>query len=252
VPAAGTPPLLTVAGASVGWAGRTVLRDVSFSLHRGETLGIVGPNGSGKTTLLRAVLGLARPLAGRVERSAEWHAGYVPQRDAIEPLFRLRSDEVVEMLARVVSPSAAAAREASREALAAVGMTAAADRVFRDLSGGQKQRVLIARALAVRPTVLVLDEPTTGMDLRAEAELLALVRQIRETHGLAVVLVTHSLHVVADEATTVGLLHGDHATFGPPADVLSETNLSRIYGCPVASAVVGGHRVIRAVTVSRT
>lgn len=245
--AAPAPPLVTVAAASVGWAGRAVLRDVSFTLRRGETLGIVGPNGSGKTTLLRAVLGLARPVAGRVERSPDWRAGHVPQRDAIEPLFRFRSSEVVGMFARVGAPSKAAASEAAREALASVGMESAAARVFRDLSGGQKQRVLIARALAVRPTVLVLDEPTTGMDVRAEAELLGLVRRVREERGLAVVLVTHSLHLVADEATTVGILHGDRATFGPPAEVLSEESLSRLYGCRVESAVVGGHRVVRAV-----
>lgn len=245
------PPLLTADALAVGWAGRPVLRDVAFTLRPGDCAGIVGPNGSGKTTLLRALLGLSRPLAGRVTRSDRWRAGYVPQRDSLEPLFRFRAAEVVTMFARLGADSAAAAREASAAALRDVGMDGAADRVFRDLSGGQKQRVLLARALAVRPTVLVLDEPTTGMDIRAEAELLALVQRIRAERGLAVVLVTHSLHVVADEATVVGLLHGDRATFGAPDDVLAPEALSRIYGCPVESARVGGHRTIRALPGGR-
>lgn len=244
VPADGA--LLSVERASVGWGRRVVLRDVSFTLARHDYLGIVGPNGSGKSTLLRALLGLAAPRDGRIVRSPEWRAGYVPQRDALEPLFRLCAFHVVEMFARVGAASAAAAADATHDALRAVGMEAAEGRVYRDLSGGERQRILIARALAVRPSVLVLDEPTTGMDVRAEAELLALVRRVREGRGLAVVLVTHSLHVVADEAETVGILHGDGAEFGRPETVLSPENLSRIYGCDVTSEVVRGRRLIRA------
>lgn len=242
----GGSPLLKVASATVGWAGRPVVRDVSFTLRPGETLGIVGPNGAGKSTLLRALLGLAKPMAGRIERSPAWRAGHVPQRDALEPLFRFRAREVVEMFARICAASGGAARAAADESLRAVGMDFAADRVYRDLSGGQKQRVLIARALAVRPTVLVLDEPTTGMDIRAEAELLALVRTIRAERGLAVLLVTHSLHLVADDADAVGILHGGSATFGPPAEVLTSDSLSRIYGCRVEASRVASHHLIRA------
>jgi ABC-type Mn2+/Zn2+ transport system ATPase subunit len=172
-------PLLTVRDATVGWGRHAVLRGVSFELRPGDCLGVVGPNGSGKSTLLRAILGLAAPLAGRIERAPAWRAGHVPQRDALEPLFRFCAYDVVEMFARVTARSRAAAGDASRESLRAVGMDLVADRTFRNLSGGQKQRVLIARALAVRPSVLVLDEPTSGMDVRAEAELLGLVRAIR-------------------------------------------------------------------------
>lgn len=243
---AGPEPLLLAESLDVGWRGRPVLRGVSFALRPGETLGIVGPNGSGKSTLLRTALGLSRPLGGRVVRSAAWRAGHVPQRDALGPLLRFCALHVVEMFARVAAPSAAAAQEASREALRAVGMADAAHRDFQDLSGGQRQRVLLARALAVRPTVLVLDEPTSGMDVRAEAEMLALVRRIRRERGLAVLLVTHSLHVVADEATTALLLHDGRADFGAPEEVLSSEHLERVYGCPVTSVVVGGHRVVRA------
>jgi ABC-type Mn2+/Zn2+ transport system ATPase subunit len=138
-------------------------------------------------------------------------------------------------------------RRLAAECLTQVGLAEIAEQPFWALSGGQKQRVLIARALAVRPNVLVLDEPTTGMDVRAEAELLAMVRRIRAERDLAVVLVTHSLHLVADETTEVGILQDGRAVFGRPDEVLAPEVLTRIYGCRVESATAGGHRVIRAV-----
>lgn len=233
-------PLLSVRDAAFGWGRRTVLEDVTFDLRPGECVGVVGPNGSGKTTLLRAVLGLAAPRSGRVERSPRWRAGYVPQRDSLQPVLLFRAGEVVEMFARQVHRPAAAARAAALEALRCVGLESMADRPYRDLSGGQRQRVLMARALAVEPTVLVLDEPTAGMDVRSEAELLALVRRIRAERALAVLLVTHALHVAATEADTVGVLHDGRAEFGPPASLLTSASLSRIYGCTVEFDAAAG------------
>ncbi len=240
--------LATVAHADVGWGRRVVLRDVSFSLRRGDHLAIVGPNGSGKSTLLRALLGLARPLAGDVVRTAAWRAGHVPQRDTLAPLFRFRALEVVAMAACADSwlPVArnAARRAAAEQALAAVGMADRAHAVFRDLSGGQKQRVLIARALASAPSVLVLDEPTTGMDISSERDLLDLVQSLRRERGLAIVTVTHSLHVVADEADRVGLVAGDTVRFGTPHELVADAPLSAVYGRPVHVHRIHGRRVI--------
>ena len=240
--------LATISGASVGWGSRVVLRDVSFELHRGDYLGIVGPNGSGKSTMLRALLGLARPIAGRVERTSAWRAGNVPQRDTLESLFRFRALEVAAMAAASESwlPALrnAERREAAAQALDAVGMSKLRDRGFRGLSGGQKQRVLIARALAAGPSVLVLDEPTTGMDVSSEADLLDLVRRLRDERDLAVVLVTHSLHIVADEADRVGVLAGDRVRFGTPKEIVSDATLSEVYGRPVHVHELHGQRVI--------
>jgi ABC-type Mn2+/Zn2+ transport system ATPase subunit len=245
--------LARVEDASVGWGRHVVLRGVSFELRRGDYLGIVGPNGSGKSTLLRALLGLEEPLAGSIVRSAAWRAGNVPQRDTLEPLFRFRALEVVEMAAHAESwlPGppwgdvlTRARREAAREALDAVGMGDRAGRVFRDLSGGQKQRVLIARALAAAPSVLVLDEPTTGMDIASEADLLGLVRRLRDERDLAVVLVSHSLHVVADEADRVGLLIGDRVRFGTPGEIVADGPLSELYDRTVHVHELHGRRVI--------
>lgn len=240
--------LARVDDASVGWGRHVVLRGVSFELRRGDYLGVVGPNGSGKSTLLRALLGLADPLAGTVVRSAAWRAGNVPQRDTLEPLFRFRALEVAAMTAHSNSWLPALRnderRRAAREALAAVGMADRADRVFRDLSGGQKQRVLIARALAAAPSVLVLDEPTTGMDIASEADLLGLVRRLRDERDLAVVLVSHSLHVVADEADRVGLVVGDRVRFGTPGEIVADGPLSQLYDRTIEVHELHGRRVI--------
>jgi ABC-type Mn2+/Zn2+ transport system ATPase subunit len=240
--------LAKVESASVGWGRTVVLRGVSFELRRGDYLGLVGPNGSGKSTLLRALLGLSQPIDGAVQRTAAWRAGNVPQRDTLEPLFRFRALEVAAMAAH--SDSWMPFRRegdrvaAASEALDAVGMGDRKNRVFRDLSGGQKQRVLIARALAANPSVLVLDEPTTGMDISSEADLLALIKRLRAERNLAVVLVSHSLHIVADEADRVGLLVGDAVRFGTPHDIVADGPLSQLYGRRVEVHEVDGRRVI--------
>ncbi len=232
----------------MGWGRRVVLRGVCFELRRGDYLGIVGPNGSGKSTLLRALLGLARPIDGTIVRAPAWRAGYVPQRDKLEPLFRFRSLEVVAMAAHSGSwiPFARERdrRDEAARALDAVGMADRKDRVFRDLSGGQKQRVLIARALASAPSVLVLDEPTTGMDIGSEADLLELIQRLRTERNLAVVLVSHSLHIVADEAERVGLVVGDAVRFGTPAEIVADATLSEVYGRTVRVHDLHGRRVI--------
>ena len=240
--------LARVEDASVGWGRHVVLRGVSFELRRGDYLGVVGPNGSGKSTLLRALLGLANPLAGTIVRTSAWRAGNVPQRDTLEPLFRFRALEVAAMTAHSGSwlPGLRNAdrRRAAREALDAVGMGDRARRVFRDLSGGQKQRVLIARALAAAPSVLVLDEPTTGMDIASEADVLGLVRRLRDERNLAVVLVSHSLHVVADEADRVGLVVGDRVRLGTPGEIVADGPLSELYDRKVHVHELHGKRVI--------
>lgn len=243
------PELLAeVENASVGWGRHVVLRGVSFQLSRGDYLGIVGPNGSGKSTLLRALLGLSKPIEGNVVRTSAWRAGNVPQRDTLEPLFRFRALEVAAMAAHSESWMPFARNEdrldEAARALEAVGMADRSHRVFRDLSGGQKQRVLIARALASGPSVLVLDEPTTGMDISSEANLLDLVQHLRTARNLAVVLVTHSLHIVADEADRVGILVGDRVRFGSPKEIVADGPLSEVYARPVHVHDLHGRRVI--------
>lgn len=227
---------MTAQDVAVGWHSRAVVSGVTLRLCGGESLVLLGPNGSGKSTLLRAVLGLSRPLSGTIERQPGWRAGFVPQRDATTSLLRLRAVEVVGMAAPSTWLSLAGSADRRRratECLAAVGMESHVRHTFRDLSGGQRQRVLLARALAAEPTVLLLDEPTTGLDLRAEREFLGLVRSLRSERGMASVIVTHSLALARSEATSVGLLHDRRFHFGSSDELLTDERLSAVYGVAI-------------------
>ncbi len=242
--------ILGVRAADVGWSGRAVVRGITLSLRRGETLGIVGPNGSGKTTFLKTVLGLLPPVAGTVARAPDFRVGYVPQKEAMETVFPFSAREVVRMAARADAWAPFTAGRESRDladdALARVGLADAAGRPYRELSGGQRQRVLLARALAVRPTVLALDEPTSGLDLSAEVALLDLVRRFQEEQGLTVMFISHSLAVVADAAAQVLLFHEGRHREGPAEEILSEAVLRDLYGVEVRVARVAGRRMIAA------
>jgi ABC-type Mn2+/Zn2+ transport system ATPase subunit len=180
-----------------------VLEGVTLSIRRGAFVGIAGPNGAGKTTLLRGLLGLLPPLAGAVERRTRGF-GYVPQRETLDPVYPLSVREVVEMgaygrLSGLRRPTAAD-RELAVESLARVGLADRARARFAALSGGQRQRVLIARALVMKPDVLFLDEPTSGVDRQAEEAILALLRELVK-EGVAVLLVSHHLTTLHEEVS---------------------------------------------------
>ena len=241
--------LVSFQNVTLGYPRRVVLRDVTFSIPRGDFLGLVGPNGSGKTTLVRALLGTLRPLAGRIEIAPEVRFGYVPQREQIDSGYPLRVLDVVLMgrydrigLAR--RPGAADVTHA-QEALAHVGIAHLAQAHLADLSGGQKQRTLIARALVGKPTVLVLDEPTSGLDLVSSTQILGLIRQLHED-GLTVLMVSHALNEVANYVDRIGLLVDDQVRLGPVAEVLTESALSGLYGIPVEVSSFSGHRIVLA------
>ena len=192
--------LVTLRDVSLGYDGRPVLQNVSLTIERGEFLALLGPNGAGKTTLLRGILGLIPVLAGTIEYGFDRLAsppGYVPQRETLDPIFPLTAFEVVIMgtYARLPLFRPVGRRERARaaECLAQVGLGAASDQLFWELSGGQKQRVLIARALAVEPEVLLLDEPTAGVDAAAEEVILDLIARLNRERRLTVGLVCHHL-----------------------------------------------------------
>ena len=253
-------------GVSVGYAGRAVLPPVDLCIHAGHFLGVIGPNGSGKTTLVRTLLGLLPPVSGRIVFCAPGSApgsahtarpaarprfGYVPQRDAVDLNFPFRALEIVLMgrygrMPRGARP-ARADLDAAQVALAEVGSADLADRPFQALSGGQRQRVLIARALAGEPGVLVLDEPTTGMDLPSEHAMLELVASFCR-RDIAVVMVSHHLGAVADYATDLCLVagrgHERAVAVGTREEMLTSARLSAIYGQPVTVAQVEGRSAI--------
>src|SRR5437867_10903991 len=195
-------PLLRLWGVSLGYKGRPVLDGVSFVIERGEFAALLGPNGAGKTTLFRGILGLIPVLAGRIEYGFDRRAtppGYVPQKESLDPIFPLTAYEVVLMgaAARVLPlwPVGRRRRHLAAECLARVGLSDAAEEPFWALSGGQKQRVLIARALAVAPPLLLLDEPTAGVDAGAEAAIIDTIARLNRDEGLTVIIVSHHLRL---------------------------------------------------------
>lgn len=245
---ASRPPLLRFDDVTLGYGRRPVLEHLSFVVERGAFLGLVGPNGAGKTTILRALLGLIRPLAGRVERDGRAVLGYVPQREHVDTIIPVTVGEVALMgRAPRLGPLerlSDADRAAARRALERVGVTGLEGELLRDLSGGQQQRVLLARALAAEPEVLVLDEPTNGMDLKSEHAVVELLEGLNREQSLTVVLVTHMLPIVLNAASSILLLEGGRSLFGTAAEVLRGDRLSELYRTAVQVVEVGGRRTL--------
>ena len=241
-------PLIAFEGATLGYGKHVVLRNLSFEIREGDYLGLVGPNGAGKTTVLRALLGIHDPLSGVVRRAPNLRFGYVPQRDQLNPSYPLSVADVVRMGRPPRSPWAADARRADRaaadRALAQVGLTALADRRLGNLSGGEKQRMLLARALVSEPNVLVLDEPTTGMDLGATTQILTLVRDLRLQQRLTVIFVSHALNEVANAVERIALVVEGRFRLGATREILTSEILSGMYGIQVDVEHIGGRHVV--------
>ena len=241
-------PLVTFDHATLGYGRRVVLKDLTFTIHEGDFLGLVGPNGSGKTTVLRALLGTHPPLSGAVTRADGLRFGYVPQRDQVDYDYPLTALDVVLMgrydrigLGR--RPSARD-RAGAMTALEQVGIPELAAQHLRNLSGGQRQRTLIARALVGEPNVLVLDEPTNGMDLVSTTQILGLVRDLHERSGITVLMVSHALNEVANYVERIALVMNEAFRIGTVAEIMNETVLSEMYGIPVEVSAFEGHRVV--------
>lgn len=204
------PAAISFDHVTFGYGATPVVRDVTLDIAAGELVCLIGPNGGGKTTLLRLVLGLLKPQAGSVTvlgtspEAARPRLGYVPQYSHFDAKFPVSVMDVVLMgrlAGRWAGPFRGADRAAAREALEEVQLADLATRSFAALSGGQRQRVLIARALAGRPDVLLLDEPTSNVDALAEQKLYDLLTQLNRR--LTVVLVSHDLGVVSQLVSSV-------------------------------------------------
>ena len=241
-----TPPAVLVRDLVFAYDRDAVLRGATFTVQAGSFVALIGPNGAGKSTLLRVLLGLLRPASGVVQvfggppGDRAHPIGYVPQRVRLPAGFPLSVAEVVLMgcygkLGLLHRPQAAD-RALAAETLVRVGMGEQAGRRFSELSGGQQQRVLIARALAGEPGLLILDEPTAGLDPAARARFYALVCDLQHSDGLTVLCASHDLQVLAEHANTLVLLDGDVLTEGPPAVVLESAALERAYAFPAPHA----------------
>lgn len=233
--------LIVCAALQIGHAGRALLPALDCEVGPGELWAILGRNGSGKSTLVRTLLGLLPPVAGRVERRQGLRMSYVPQRAQLDPIYPALARDVAAMgLDRgwsFLRPRFAEPPEA-REALQRVGALQLAERPFRELSEGQKQRVLLARTLAARPALALLDEPTSAMDEVVERETIAHLDWLRREHGTTVMVVSHqlgTLRAVADRALLLDSSCGE-LVLGSMAEVVAHPVYGHAYGLAGAHA----------------
>ena len=216
-------PLIELDGVGVRAGGRWLVRDVSLSVARGEIVTLIGPNGSGKSTTVRAALGLIPADAGRVRRAAGLAVGYVPQSLG-------RGDDLPMDVSRLMRLTHRLSDADMGAALERVGAAHLARARVAELSGGERQRVLLARAIARRPDLLVLDEPVQGVDVAGEARLYALIDAIRTELDCGVLLVSHDLHVVMARTTRVVCLNGHVCCEGTPDAVLADPAYAHLFG----------------------
>jgi len=235
-------PLVEIDDVSFTFGEVPVLEGINFTVEAGDFLGIIGPNGSGKTTLLRLILGLLSPTRGAVRlfgrppaQLKEWgRLGYVPQKATFDPSLPATVHEVVAsgLVAnlRFGRGAGAAGRARVHDVLAQVGMEAHAARRIGALSVGQQQRVLIARALVTEPDLLILDEPTGGVDPEAQTSFYALLHHLHREREVTLILVSHDIGVVAKEVTRLACLNRRLIFHGRPGDFLGDAALAALYG----------------------
>ncbi len=222
--------LLTISNMSVSHGSTSAIKNVDLTIDKGEIVTIVGPNGSGKTTLLRAIIGALRPDSGTVLRTAGMRIGYVPQRLSIDPTLPISVSRFLSL------PKRRSQKDISN-ALGLAGADALDHRPMTALSGGQFQRVLLARALLENPDLLILDEPTTGLDQPGSAALYGLIEELRQTTGAAVLMVSHELHVVMSASDRVVCLNGHVCCHGTPEIVASAPEYRALFGSGTQGAL---------------
>jgi zinc transport system ATP-binding protein len=214
----------------VRFGATEVLHDVSLSMAAGEIVTILGPNGSGKSTLLRALLGIVPVAAGRILRQAGLRIGYVPQRLMVDRTMPITVRRFLSLPVRVSDAAAG-------EALKRVGMEPHAGEQMTTLSGGQLQRVLLARALLGDPQLLMLDEPTQGLDQQGEAAFYRLIEEVRRDTGAAVLMISHDLHVVMAASDRVICLNGHVCCEGTPRVVSNAPEYRALFGLGTQGAL---------------
>jgi ABC-type Mn2+/Zn2+ transport system ATPase subunit len=230
-------PLLEATGLCLSYGRKEILRDVNFQIGEGEFWFFLGPNGQGKTTLLRSILGMLKPRFGSLWRSPSLvgyeRIGFVPQRCDLNPTLPTTVREFVLMGLVGIACNRAERLDRLSWSLEKVGLSDKQNDDYWSLSGGQRQRALVARALVRRPRLLVLDEPTNGLDLPTEASLLGFLASLNEREKLTMVFVTHDLALAARHASHFALFHDATVSAGPAATMLHAGMLARTYGLRV-------------------
>lgn len=225
-------PILKVDNLTVSYNGQHALEGVSFAVQAGERVAIVGPNGAGKSTLFKAMVGLLSPTRGTTEtNSAEF--GYVTQRSVVDWSFPVTVHDVV-MMGRIgkmgwLRWQRPRDREIVQQCLAQVGMLGYANRQIAELSGGQQQRVFIARALAQEATILLMDEPFSGVDAPSQEAILEILDRLRQ-QGVTVLVSTHDLNMAVERFDRLALLNRQLIAYGTPRQAITPETLAAAYG----------------------
>jgi iron complex transport system ATP-binding protein len=239
--------MLSIENICVAYGKRPVLQDINFGVQRGEVLALIGPNGAGKTTLLRTINGTLHPTSGRVlvngqdithlaEAQRARLMAVVPQARQMPEAFTVWETVLLGRTPYLgwLGRATPSDREMVETALVRTETLELSERRIGQLSGGEQQRVLLARALAQDTPLLLLDEPTTHLDLHHQADLLNLALDLAHTHQLAVVMALHDLNHASLYADRVALLEqGRLLALGSPADVLTAARLSQVYRMPL-------------------
>mgnify|MGYP001811779783 CR=1 FL=1 len=215
--------LISLENAGLEKAGRWLVRGVDLNVRKGEIITLIGPNGSGKSTTAKLALGIHSPSEGSAQRSAGMTVGYVPQKLSIDWTLPLSVLRFMRLTRRLDEDDIA-------EALKATGVTHLAQAEVRTLSGGEFQRVMLARAIALKPDFLVLDEPVQGVDFSGEIALYELIRKIRDGMGCGILMISHDLHVVMAATDQVICLNGHVCCKGPPDIVAESSEYRQLFG----------------------
>jgi len=230
MPANSQAPLVSLSNAGRRVAGRWLVRGVDLSVARGEIVTLIGPNGSGKSTTAKMALGILDPDEGEAARAKALRIGYVPQQLSVDWTVPLTVKRFMRLTARVAKP-------AIQDALASTGVAHLLNAEVPLLSGGEFQRVLLARAIVLRPELLVLDEPVQGVDFSGEIAIYELISNLRHELGCGVLMISHDLHVVMAATDKVVCLNGHVCCSGSPRVVAQSAEYRELFGLRAASAL---------------
>lgn len=225
--------LATLQQLTVASDERVIVDRVDLTIHRGDIITVIGPNGAGKTTLIKAILGIQRHTQGSMALQTGLTIGYVPQHLTLEPTLPLSVRRFMLLSGQPL--------RACRDALNKTSVDHLVDASVHHLSGGEKQRLLLARALARKPDLLVLDEPAQGVDINGQAALYDLIRNLRDEFNCGVLMVSHDLHLVMAATDKVICLNQHICCSGYPADISHDPAFIETFGRPVAESLAVYH-----------